>query len=48
MSKITIICLCDITGVMSVPWVEAGYRAVLTRSIQILRLTVRLNAYRQP
>ncbi|MGU3413727.1 dcm methylase [Enterobacteriaceae bacterium C34A] len=29
MSKGTIICLCDITGVMSVPWVEAGYRAVL-------------------
>ena len=29
MSKGTIICLCDITGVMSEPWVEAGYRAVL-------------------
>ncbi len=29
MSKGTIICLCDITGVMAEPWVEAGYRAVL-------------------
>ncbi|HBZ2317138.1 TPA: dcm methylase, partial [Klebsiella pneumoniae] len=29
MSKGTIICLCDITGVMAKPWVEAGYRAVL-------------------
>lgn len=29
MSKGTIICLCDITGVMAAPWVEAGYRAVL-------------------
>ncbi|NGE23265.1 dcm methylase, partial [Klebsiella pneumoniae] len=27
MSKGTIICLCDITGVMAEPWVEAGYRA---------------------
>ncbi|MBK0560975.1 dcm methylase, partial [Klebsiella pneumoniae] len=26
MSKGTIICLCDITGVMAEPWVEAGYR----------------------
>ncbi|WP_228716672.1 hypothetical protein, partial [Klebsiella pneumoniae] len=24
MSKGTIICLCDITGVMAEPWVEAG------------------------
>ncbi|MGI4594240.1 dcm methylase, partial [Klebsiella pneumoniae] len=29
MSKGTIIGLCDITGVMAEPWVEAGYRAVL-------------------
>ncbi len=29
MSKGTIICLCDITGVMAEPWVDAGYRAVL-------------------
>lgn len=29
MTKGTIICLCDITGVMAAPWVEAGYRAVL-------------------
>ncbi|TNC70657.1 dcm methylase [Klebsiella quasipneumoniae] len=29
MSKGTIICLCDITGVMAEPWVEAGYRAAL-------------------
>ena len=29
MSKGTIICLCDFTGVMAEPWVEAGYRAVL-------------------
>lgn len=28
MTKGTIICLCDITGVMATPWVEAGYRAV--------------------
>ncbi|HDU4537508.1 TPA: dcm methylase, partial [Klebsiella aerogenes] len=29
MSKGTIICLCDITGVMAEPWIKAGYRAVL-------------------
>ncbi|MGF3157872.1 dcm methylase, partial [Klebsiella pneumoniae] len=29
MSRGTIICLCDITGVMAEPWVDAGYRAVL-------------------
>lgn len=29
MSKGTIICLCDITGVMAEPWIESGYRAVL-------------------
>lgn len=29
MSKGTIICLCDITGIMAEPWVDAGYRAVL-------------------
>ena len=25
----TILCLCDLTGVMARPWVEHGYRAVL-------------------
>lgn len=25
----TIICLCDLTGIMAQPWVDAGYRAVL-------------------
>ncbi len=29
MSKGTVICLCDLTGKMAEPWVEAGYRAVL-------------------
>ena len=29
MSKGIIICLCDITGVMAKPWVDAGYEAVL-------------------
>lgn len=29
MSKGTIICLCDFTGFMAKPWVEAGYRAIL-------------------
>lgn len=49
MSKGTIICLCDITGVMAEPWVEAGYRAVwLTRSTLKLRSTVLLSVYRQP
>lgn len=49
MSKGTIICLCDITGVMAKPWVEAGYRAFwLTRSTLILQSTVLLSAYRQP
>ncbi|HBQ1349959.1 TPA: dcm methylase, partial [Klebsiella pneumoniae] len=28
MSKGTVICLCDLTGKMAEPWVEAGYRAV--------------------
>ena len=27
--KDTILCLCDITGVMAQPWVDAGYRAIL-------------------
>lgn len=27
--KDTILCLCDITGVMAQPWVYAGYRAIL-------------------
>ena len=25
----TILCLCDLTGVMARPWVEHGYKAVL-------------------
>lgn len=29
MSKGVIICLCDITGVMAKPWVDAGYEAIL-------------------
>lgn len=29
MSKGIIICLCDITGIMAAPWVEAGYEAIL-------------------
>lgn len=29
MIKDTILCLCDLTGVMAQPWVEAGYRAIL-------------------
>lgn len=29
MSKGIIICLCDITGVMAKPWVDAGYEAIL-------------------
>lgn len=29
MSRGTIICLCDITGVMAQPWIDAGYDAVL-------------------
>lgn len=27
--KDTILCLCDLTGVMAQPWVDAGYRAIL-------------------
>ena len=29
MVRDTILCLCDLTGIMAVPWVEHGYRAVL-------------------
>lgn len=29
MKKDTILCLCDLTGVMAQPWVDAGYRAIL-------------------
>ena len=29
MERDTILCLCDLTGIMARPWVEAGYRAVL-------------------
>ena len=27
--KNTILCLCDLTGVMAKPWIDAGYKAVL-------------------
>jgi hypothetical protein len=27
--KDTILCLCDLTGVMAQPWIRAGYRAIL-------------------
>ncbi|WP_227875858.1 hypothetical protein [Kushneria konosiri] len=29
MIRDTILCLCDLTGVMALPWVDAGYRAIL-------------------
>ncbi|MCI1663353.1 hypothetical protein [Bifidobacterium crudilactis] len=29
MSRDTVLCLCDLSGVMASPWVAAGYRAVL-------------------
>ena len=29
MSRDTVLCLCDLSGVMAAPWVAAGYRAVL-------------------
>ena len=29
MARDTILCLCDLTGIMAVPWVEHGYMAVL-------------------
>lgn len=29
MVRDTILCLCDLTGIMAAPWVEHGYRAVL-------------------
>lgn len=29
MSRGTIICLCDLTGIMAGPWVAAGYDAIL-------------------
>lgn len=49
MSKGTVICLCDLTGKMAEPWVEAGYRAVWwIRSIQRLALMGDMKIFRQP
>ena len=42
----TILCLCDLTGNMAQPWIDAGYRAILVDPQHDCSVTVRHNVKR--